>query len=358
MEYKVTKVKAAIRMYENQDPAMKMVREFDERAESFGHKSIVKDAAKFAAELGVDLHLKHPEPVCVMSSGEAIPTQRVKGVLKECVEEKYERDVRGLEWQGKLLRERKDDEQLCTNGCFSWLRTWRSCPTYTIAGAFELYEQLLPTKLYTSKKTHTSCSGDVKCRICGHAQESVSHILSGCTALAQTKYLFRHNMALKVLFYEILHDQGLLEEVPPWYSPVMPKPEYRSEQVEAWWDVPVYADHQEVRANRVDARIVDHANKKVLTLEMSCPWISNREKKSEEKTMKYGPLRWELKQQYRGYEVVQHNIIMDVLGGWSRETETSIQSLVGRKANQVLEAMQKAVLSSSLNIARTFKVMI
>ena len=34
MEYKVTKVKAAIRMYENQDPAMKMVREFDERAES------------------------------------------------------------------------------------------------------------------------------------------------------------------------------------------------------------------------------------------------------------------------------------------------------------------------------------
>ena len=120
----------------------------------------------------------------------------------------------------------------------------------------------------------------------------------------------------------------------------------------------MYADHQEVRANRVDARIVDHANKKVLTLEMSCPWISNREKKSEEKTMKYGPLRWELKQQYRGYEVTQHNIIMDVLGGWSRETETSIQSLVGRKANQVLEAMQKAVLSSSLNIARTFKVMI
>ena len=42
----MTKVKAAIRMYENQDPAMKMVREFDERAESFGHKSIVKDAAE------------------------------------------------------------------------------------------------------------------------------------------------------------------------------------------------------------------------------------------------------------------------------------------------------------------------
>ncbi|KAK2559366.1 hypothetical protein P5673_017986 [Acropora cervicornis] len=53
-------------------------------------------------------------------------------------------------------------------------------------------------------------------------------------------------MALKVLFYEILRDQDLLEKVPPWYSPVMPKPVYKSEQVEAWSDVPVYADHQEV----------------------------------------------------------------------------------------------------------------
>ena len=77
---------------------------------------------------------------------------------------------------------------------------------------------------------------------------------------------------------------------------------------------------------------------------MSCPWISNREKKSEEKTMKYGPLRWELKQQYRGYEVIQHNIIMDVLGGWSRETETSIKSLLGRKAESSFRGHAKGSL--------------
>ena len=76
------------------------------------------------------------------------------------------------------------------------------------------------------------------------------------------------------------------------------KPLYKSEQVEAWWDVPVYADHWEVRANRVDARVVNHESKKVMTIEMSCPRISNRGKKSEEKTMKYVPLRWELKEQY------------------------------------------------------------
>ena len=185
----------------------------------------------------------------------------------------------------------------------------------------------------------------------------LSCILARCSALAQIKNLLRHNRALKVLFYELLRDQDLLEEVPPWYSPVMPKPVNKSEQVETWWDVPVYADHQEVRANRVDARFVNHEGKKVMTIEMSCPWISNREKKSEEKTMKYGPLRWELKEQYKGYEVHQYNnIIMDVLGGWSKETEISVWSLVGRKTTQALEKMQKAVLSATLNIARAFKV--
>ena len=52
----------------------------------------------------------------------------------------------------------------------------------------------------------------------------------------------------------------------------------------------------------------------------------------------------------------QYNIIMDVLGGWSKKTEISVRSLVGRKTTQVLERMEKAVLSATPNIARTFKV--
>jgi len=42
--------------------------------------------------------------------------------------------------------------------------------------------------------------------------------------------------------------------------------------------------------------------------------------------------------------VHQYNIVMDVLGGWSKEIEISVQSLVGRKTTQVLERMHKAVL--------------
>ena len=66
--------------------------------------------------------------------------------------------------------------------------------------------------------------------------------------------------------------------------------------------------------------------------------------------------RWELKQQYQGYEVRQFYIIMDVLGGWSRDLDVTMKELVGSRSKRVLQNMQKAVLSGSLNIAWTFKV--
>ena len=96
------------------------------------------------------------------------------------------------------------------------------------------------------------------------------------------RYLHRHDGALKILFYELLWEHWLIEGDPPRYSPVMPKPAYQNTTSEAFWDIPIYAEHNEVRANRIDARLVSQERK-------------------EEKTLKYGPMMWELKQRYNGY---------------------------------------------------------
>ena len=45
------------------------------------------------------------------------------------------------------------------------------------------------------------------------------------------------NAALKILYFEMLRDRGLLQTVPPWYSPAMPKPQYENENATATWDV-------------------------------------------------------------------------------------------------------------------------
>ena len=43
-----------------------------------------------------------------------------------------------------------------------------------------------------------------------------------------------------------------------------------------------------------------------------------------EKTSKYGPLRWELKQRHPNYKVTQHNIIIVVLGVLQLHFSTNI----------------------------------
>ena len=208
--------------------------------------------------------------------------------------------------------------------------------------------------MYTTQKTKTT-HGDVSCRLCGEEAETLPHILSGCSTLAHSKYLDRHIAALKILFFERCKDLKLVESVPPWYSPVKPKPVYESDEAKAFWDVAVYAVHTYVRAIRDDVRFVDHKAKQVWAVEMSCPWIDNSAKKVEEKAIKYGPLLLELKQQHIGYEVQQCNIIIDALAGWSNDVEETMKKPVGTPSKCVLEKMQKATISYSLHIARYFK---
>ena len=100
------------------------------------------------------------------------------------------------------------------------------------------------------------------------------HVLAACGTLAQTKYLARHNAALKILFFEMLKDLELISEVPPWHSKTQPKPLYENRSAQALWDLSIYADSIaliEVRVKRIDARIVDKEQKRVLAIEMSCP---------------------------------------------------------------------------------------
>ena len=210
---------------------------------------------------------------------------------------------------------------------------------------FELYEHLLLTRLYTIHKTRVSDSSDSACMLCSTAPEGMAHLLSAFPTLAQTKYLARHDAVLKVLFFEIIFDLGLIDTVPPWYSPIKPQSVYETTEVQTYRDVPVYGEYQELRTNRVDARTVNNREKQVIALEISCPWVSNRDKKTFEKTMKNAPLRWEFRQRYPRYEISQCNIILDVLGGWSKDLDVTQRKLVGIKAKGVLKKIQKGVSS-------------
>ena len=149
----------------------------------------------------------------------------------------------------------------------------------------------------------------------GFPGECAAH--SSSSALAQTKYLRRHNNAFKILFFEALSSLDLITKVTP-------KPLYENEHATAFWDVPLFADTTQVKANRIDATVIDKTSKQVRVIEMNCPWLENREFKDFEKTTRYSQLRLKLTNRYPEYNVNQYNIIMDVLGGCSEEGEQNI----------------------------------
>ena len=110
MEYKATKIKSAVRLYYNEDPAIQMVREFEERAEEMGRRSMVKDAFRLAEELGIELNLEH--------------LRTVKTELRKCQIERLEEEVGNQRWLGSLVTTRLQDEKLSASGCFWWLTEW------------------------------------------------------------------------------------------------------------------------------------------------------------------------------------------------------------------------------------------
>ena len=142
---------------------------------------------------------------------------------------------------------------------------------------FEICKQLLPTQLYTIHKTWVSDSSDSACRLCRTTPEGMVHILPACPALVQTKYLARHDAVLKFLFFEIIFDLCLIDTVPVWYSPVKPQSVYETAGYRRTGMFRYMESTKGLRANRLDARIINNRDKQVIALEMSCPWVSNRD---------------------------------------------------------------------------------
>ena len=181
----------------------------------------------------------YPDPKCITKEGKELKETKVKRCLRSARQKDAISTVEEERWQGKLLRLRWEDENLNQENCFSWLHLWKTAPTHVVVGIQELYQQLLPTKVLYNRKTGTGTTRDEKCRMCRKATESVSHILAGCGALAQTKYLSRHNNALKILFFDMIRSLDLISAVGPWYSKAQPKPMYENERAMAYWDIPL-----------------------------------------------------------------------------------------------------------------------
>ena len=153
---------------------------------------------------------------------------------------------------------------------------------------------------------------DNKCRMCGGYAETVGHLVSACSTLAQTEYKRRHDMMGKRVYWEVCGNLGLSRSK-LWYEEV-PDGVRKSDNgnIEVWWDQKVITPTK-FDANRPDMVIIDRNNRKWWLVDFSVPYDPNAARKEKEKVEKYKDLAAEVARMHKvSVEVVP--IVVGALG--------------------------------------------
>ena len=79
---------------------MNLVRRIEERSDTLGHNSHIKEATHFSSSLGVELNLNYPTPSCCTEEVEVVEYSKIKQKLRGAQHEKLKEQVEGQNWQG------------------------------------------------------------------------------------------------------------------------------------------------------------------------------------------------------------------------------------------------------------------
>ena len=273
---------------------------------------------------------------------------------------KLECEILSTTWQGNIFRIRYEDEHLIKHTCYDWLTYWRECPVNIINDLHSIHLQIVPTLAFTTHRSANSSSSKI-CRLCHKGDETVKHLLSNCGLFAPVDFILRHNKALQYILFPLLLSNKFIDNCPPWYSPIIMKPRYENENVIIFWDIPEYTgaeDEDEDKILRPDGKLIFKQDRIVLVLEMSVPWIQNRESKLIEKVDKYKGVLRNLRIEYPGFKVEQATFIMDALGGYSGHLKSNMAK-IGYNSDtieMIIKKLQKITLSEARYIINKFKI--
>ena len=117
-------------------------------------------------------------------------------------------------------------------------------------------------------------TSDATCRVCKQAEETVDHIVSGCSKFAQKEYKRRHDCVddMTALHWDLCRMYDI-QTAQKWYEH-QPEGVVEKENVKILWDFNVQTDN-EIQARRPDIVIHDKSNKSCYIIDdLSCKVIS------------------------------------------------------------------------------------
>ena len=237
-----------------------------------------------------------------------------------------------------------DVEAVADNRSWQWLRAGYLAKS-TEAYLFAAQEQALRTRFFRKTIEGEDCDGE--CRVCGETVESVGHLASGCSGLAQKEYRRRHDkMGLRV-YWELCRKYGL-KCAGKWFEEVPDEVRSREDgKVEIWWDKSVETTNK-LEHNRPDVVVVDRVRKKWVIVDFAVPWDKNVWSKENEKIGKYAPLALEVRRLY-GVATQVIPVVVGALGVVSRRLGGYLKEL---GIPDVLGGLQTSAIVGTANILR------
>ena len=194
------------------------------------------------------------------------------------------------EWRSKALHgawHRGVSEVADMRKTYQWLHKINlktNCEALIMAAQ----EQALNTRAIAAQVYNTG--HDPRCRLCKEHNETVAHLVSGCSKLADNAYTYRHN-EVAVTVYKAICSKYQLELPKDWR--VTPDKVVQNNRAKVLWDFPIQTDIR-LQHNRPDIILIDYEEKTGLIIDIAVPRDENIKEKEQEKIEKCIPLKAEL----------------------------------------------------------------
>ncbi|XP_030747235.1 uncharacterized protein LOC115875843 [Sitophilus oryzae] len=164
------------------------------------------------------------------------------------------------------------------------------------------------------------------CRKCSMRGETIEHITSGCSTLADNAYLGRHNQLAKIIHQQLAIKSELLSKTSPPYYKYSPQPVLESRDAVLYWDRAIITDRT-VDHNRPDI-FIDKINKTGIIIDIAVP-LSCRIKQTEtDKITKYENLSYDLKNVWNLKTIKILPFVISVEGIISTEFQKNLKRLI------------------------------
>ena len=264
-----------------------------------------------------------------------------KNAFKREIQNEYVARWTGKRMYGQFVREMP--ENVDRERTWEWMRK-SDLKVETEALIFAAQEQALRTNAVKCNIDKTKSSP--LCRLCGEKSESVTHIVCGCTVLAQKEYKRRHDNIARIVHWKLCGKYDL-KRVDKWYEH-HPEGAIESETVKILWDMTIQCDHY-IEARRPDILVVEKSSRKALIIDIASSGDQKVGEKENEKIEKYQDLKREIMKLWNLRRVEVIPVVVGALG--------SVSKKIGQYLEQIgidirIGLLQKTALLGTARILR------